>query len=620
MVYNQPSLAEAVFDMKKISLSLPQTVAAVFLYAAALTAALFLIQPRTGISVWQAVLETRGLVFLLNAAPALLLNLFVYFLSGNLVVSCFASGAPLALLSVVNRYMIAYRWAPLGPFDLLLGMEFLGVAKSIRPAVYVTAAIGAALFAAVFVFALIFVKNAKPNPLYRAGLAFAVAAAALILNKAVYANQTIFDRLPNNGSAYSETDVYQSRGHTYSFIHDFNVNRLVRPEYYGAHRGRIEAAISAPRDNANPTARPPNLIMILSEAFSELPLSPQIDFKGHADPLENYKRVKGESLSGFLVVPHFGGGTSNTEFDVLTGINSRGVRGVPYCFTLITRRFPSVAWVLRDAGYRTLAMHPGAGWFYGRQNVYPLLGFETFLDEKAFWPAEWKGMYISERSTFDAIFSEYEKAAAESPDTPLFIKGITIQNHGPYVGKYGRVEKNFNSSLELSSEDSEALSQYFHGLADCDAELLRLVEFIESRDEPILLAYYGDHLPSFPYGLLQRIVPEGDSDPQARFFRLPFIVYANATARESVDLSKIELPEDGAVSAFYFGAMLLDLLGYGEDDPFFSFLNGLRASYPVALEKTFAGRDGIFYEFESVRDESLAMYNSWAYGRITGAF
>jgi hypothetical protein len=360
--------------------------------------------------------------------------------------------------------------------------------------------------------------------------------------------------------------------------------------------------------------------MVLSEAFSELALSETVCFDGFDDPLAFYKSIRNESINGFLVSPHIGGGTSDIEFDILTGINTRHFRGVPYSFTMVTRTFPGFVNVLNKAGFESLALHPGAGWFYNRQNTYLLLGFGDFMDQNQFNRGDTKGGYISERQTIDAILREYKNRSND----PFFLKAITIQNHGPYHGKYN-AEINFNiqqnqQGEDLSLSDKDALANYFVGLKDSDEGLKRLVEFFKTEEEPVVLVYYGDHLPSLPLSVYETLIPEteGVGDSLIRFNRVPFLIWANEAGRVKLDARHFEtaLPADRTISSLYLGAALLKMLGLDELDAYIAFINWLLPLYPVILENTYRYREGPFMVYDPDTNPDLAKYKSWAYHRI----
>jgi len=93
----------------------------------------------------------------------------------------------------------------------------------------------------------------------------------------------------------------------------------------------------------------------------------------------------GAALSGRLEVPGWGANTMRTEFAVLTGIPESALgydRFNPY-YALARAPVASQAWRLREAGYRTICLHPFSARFFRRDLAMPALGFDTFLDAKA---------------------------------------------------------------------------------------------------------------------------------------------------------------------------------------------------------------------------------------------
>lgn len=614
-----------VNPMTKMKLRLPLSLMLLTAASLAVAVGLLLIQPNTGVKIWPLIADSYGSLFLLNWLPVWLMMLALFFAVGNLVAACGIAGLFFILLSVVNRYMIAMRWSPLRPFDLLLGAEFLGIAKSIRPVVFIVLGVGIIVFTLLFVVCLRAVKNDRLRwPLRLAGFCACVAVMAAI-NFTVYNNTRINAYLPHQGSLYNETDQFQSKGFVYSFLYALNTSHITRPSYYDLHKKTVENAEHEAETRLADTSSlengrvRPNIIMILSEAFTDIPLNPALQFDEDHDPLPHYKAVKEESLSGYIVAPHIGGGTSDTEFDILTGLNTRDFRGVPYAFSMITRPFPGFTAVLKSVGYDALGLHPGAGWFYNRQNVYPLLGFDAFLDDRTYDTGDTKGLYITERQTVARILDEYRQHQKSFPQTPFFLACMTIQNHGPYNGKYN-APIHFTTELPFTGDETQALADYFEGLSDCDEGLWQLVEYFKTVEEPTLLVYYGDHLPSFSPSMLQSLVPEQpDGEALIRYNRTPFLLWANDTARGQLDFAALErsLPEDRTISAHYLGAAVLELIGLKEIDPMMDLLNELRPSYPVVLEKTYRGTDGVMRVFDPEAAPALALYRSWAYYRAT---
>ncbi|MCL2420633.1 MAG: LTA synthase family protein [Defluviitaleaceae bacterium] len=616
-------------------LGLPMSFVLLVLASLALTAGLLVvIQPNslTQTAIVALILESNGLTFLYNWLPVLLVMLILFFATGRLVLTCGLAGFLFVIPGVMNRFMIEMRHAPLRPLDLWLGMEFFGVAHSIQPVIFIGLGLGLLGCIVVLVVSIKFIKNARPALLLRVGGSTVSIGFFVLLFVFVIGDVERYHALPMTGSYFNTTQQYQSKGFVYSFLHAIHHSRMERPVYFEEFRAQIEALEAENSAFAAPTQEQlPHVVMVLSEAFSELAMSPHINFDGLPDPMQHYREIIAEpgTISGHIVVPHIGGGTADTEFDILTGINARRFRGVPYAFTMVTRPFPGVVSVFNDAGYRALAMHPGMGWFYNRQNVYPYLGFEAFLDIAAFDAEALRGGYISEEHTIDQVLEAFRGHLDSGDNTPLFLKAITIQNHGPYDGKYGDVEMNFNivedmtnnPAIDLTDAASGSLAQYFYGMFDVDEGLRRLVAYFRALDEPVVLVYYSDHLPSFPLAIYEALIPEPDDavygEVLIRYNRVPFLIWANDAAMPLLDTEPFmeSFPADQTISAHYLGAALVEMLGLS--DPFLDFVNSLRGDFPVVLERTFFAPDGDMQLFDAAVHWELGLYNSWGYFRIT---
>ena len=83
-------------------------------------------------------------------------------------------------------------------------------------------------------------------------------------------------------------------------------------------------------------------------------------------------------------MPTIGGGTSNTEFEVITGLSTKlfGPGQFPYNSLLQTSTSESIAYYLKDQGYATTAMHNHEAIFYGRNVAYANLGFDRFIPQR----------------------------------------------------------------------------------------------------------------------------------------------------------------------------------------------------------------------------------------------
>lgn len=104
---------------------------------------------------------------------------------------------------------------------------------------------------------------------------------------------------------------------------------------------------------------------------------------------------------------------------------------IPYQQYITRNGTYSIAQILKTRGYHTTAIHPYDKRGYNRAQVYPKIGFETFLDVSDFENAELiRDRYISDRDSYKKVIEEFEKIRQSGQ--PAFIFNVTMQNHSGY--------------------------------------------------------------------------------------------------------------------------------------------------------------------------------------------
>lgn len=194
---------------------------------------------------------------------------------------------------------------------------------------------------------------------------------------------------------------------------------------------------------------------------------------------------------GQLSVPGWGANTMRTEFAALTGMSEADLgfdRFNPY-HAFARKPVSSIAWQLRDQGYRTICLHPFDRRFFRRDIAMPNLGFDAFIGPESFVGAERSGLYVTDvevaRRILDLLHTEGPK---------LFVFAITMENHGPWTDAASISDADY---LPLGTGVPHgALRQYLDGLRSTDRMLALLTQAFTRQ--PGLLGFYGDHLPSLP--------------------------------------------------------------------------------------------------------------------------
>lgn len=344
------------------------------------------------------------------------------------------------------------------------------------------------------------------------------------------------------------------------------------------------------------TRQPVSLLLFVSESFYDLL---HVRFEAAENPLQNFQELETRFPSFRMSSPTFGGNTSNVEFEMLTGLSNAFLPAgaVPYDHYL-TRELPALPQILRGNGYRTIAVHPYYEWFWNRREAYPRLGFDEFLSLKDFDDTKRRGWFVSDEALVDKVVT-----VIDSTDAPFFVYALSMQNHGEYDPlRYAPDELAVTG--EFTEKRRQALQTYVTGLRDADRQLARLLEYLESRPEPIVTLFCGDHLPSFGpdfavYRESGTIGPAGDELSLEDWFKLssvPCLLWAN---KEGL-LNTAFIPPH--ISPVYFTPLLLKQLGVAIPKHLRYLFNGMDR-YPVIHRQFLREPEGKLVDFLTSKDE-----------------
>lgn len=599
---------------------------ALFLLASALFAAymmLFLTTSDHSLILTQIVQNFD--LFLWNILPALLAVGLLYFVTGRAAFAAILVNVIWLICSIADSIKVSIRQEPLLPTDFTLIKEALSIFKTFPISTVVL--IFCLILFCIFVLVLVFRVFAHPRPVWYIrliGTCICVLVAG-IANTAIYADTELYDSYPIYGNTFFQVNQYNSRGLAYSFFHQLNTMRLKAPANYSTTAYQSLYTETTPVTSV--TEQLPHIIMIMGEAYSDLSENAHISFDGSVDPMENFRTLCAQenAVSGHIVVPNYGGGTSNTEYDVLTGLSTRFLGSTQPSYSFIHKDIDALPYRLQTIGYDTAAIHPGDAWFYNRKNVYPDLGFADtyFLEDSFDLQTQGYGGYVNETVTIDKVISVLEEHI-ETSDNPLFSFTVTIQNHAPYEKKYNDLPQNFVTDVPLTDTESDMLTQYFSGVADADRELGRLVSYAQQSTEPIVLVYFGDHLPGFSNGmeyfdiLDYPINLNGGLEEQMAVFETPYVIWANDAAAAqcnfAAQVDTAVLPENGQISAFYLGALTTELIGLDGLSPLFDTINSVRKQYPVIADLACVDAEGNYLtDLPNTLHEQILFLKGWEY-------
>lgn len=569
--------------------------------------------------------EEEFTLLILNTLPILFIMLLIYFIFNNAIFSFVLSLPLFLIMAIANAAKIEMRQDPLLPTDFFLISDFFSIINRYAIYLYMLTAIIAVMFILIFLSFFFFKGKKFPFPV-RILCIICLIVSSFIINFYYYADIIYFEKFEVTGNKYFKINQYKSKGFLYCFVNDLNNLSIKKPANYNLSEFENENK-SFKKDFHNGEKKP-HIIMVMAEAFSDLSENQNIHFYNNFEPMKNFKEMSESknAISGHIIVPNFGGGTSDTEFDVLTGAVTKYIHPLSSSYDFIRRPINAIPRELKNMNYSTLAIHPGYPLFYNRQNVYPYMGFENFISIEEFNPEEEnKGLYISDDATVKKMLETFENHINKN-NNPLFQFTVTIQNHGPFESKYTN-ETIFKSDIPLNDEQYNILSNYFIGVKDDDTLLGTLKDYFENSEEPVVIVFFGDHLPGFTNGMSNYtsleypINPQGTTEEIMNLYKTPFLIWENDSAKKICDFSAkketIMSNENKIISANYLGTMTLELMGINNVSAFFEFSNKLRKDMPIVTNKAYMDKYGNYkWSLSGKEKEAAEKMMRWNYYNI----
>lgn len=330
----------------------------------------------------------------------------------------------------------------------------------------------------------------------------------------------------------------------------------------------------------------PNVILILNESFADLRNLGNLQLSEENMPF--YYGLMDNTVKGHLNVSVLGGGTANTEFEVLTG-NSIGLLPGSYypymqCFK---RPVESLVSVMKQNGYTTYSMHPESKQNWNRSNVYKCLGFDYSFWKEDFPDAKIIHSGVSDLETYKRVEQIYED---KEEGEKLFIFDLTMQNHSPYDTDPQDIAP--AHEITATNVSSAEANEYLSLIAESDAAFAWLVEYFSQQEEKTVICMFGDHNPKFSDddfydSLYAQTLELTEEEKQFNLYTTPFVIWANYDIEEQSDLN---------ISANYLGGLLLQTAGI-PGNAYFNYLDELREEYPVITVNGYKDNAGNVYQW-----------------------
>lgn len=616
------------FHIKKIEINFLASILIISLFSVFITFIMFALFPKQDNSIYESICNAPYLFFL-NYMPILFLMIFLYFLSNNCIFSVLLPSIFFIIIGLVNKIKILMRQDPFVPDDINLFNEAFNIFKNFDNSYKIGATFLIIVLIISILASFVFFKGKKMDKIFRIYCAVSTVVIFVSSYISIYSNEDLYNNFEVFGDYYFKVNQYNSKGFLYSFLHDFHKLGVEKPKNYDlAYYNKIQSEFKA-QTNFNKNQMP-NIIMIMDESYSDLSENKNFDFSNYIDPMANFKEIIREenSISGHIIVANFGGGTSDTEFDVLTACSSRFIGNSLPSYNFIKKEIDCIPNILKNIGYDTLAIHPGEPWFYNRQNVYNFMGFDDFLYLNKDFNLKTQSIanYISEEATFDKIIEKTDEHMKKN-NNPIFVFCVTIQNHGPYESKYGIYQMNFDCDVSLNNYEHDLLGNYFKGIADADIQLQRFTQYYRNSEEPVILIYFGDHLPGFSNGMDFFDILDfnaninGTTRQRLNVYKTPFFIWQNEAAKNSTpiieNLEKIKLPRNMTISSNFLGSTFLQLLGINNVSPIFDYSNEIREKFPIVANQSFMDINCRYLNaIPEEYQEEIEILKGWTYYKV----
>lgn len=523
------------------------------------------------------------LLFIINYGLVVLINVFFLFLTGTLRRSVIISSILFIVFSVTNLVKKQFLGDPLFPWD------FGRIDQVYNLLPKITGEIGAALLLLGLMIIIFIVAGIFLIPRYRlrwrSRLILLVVAAVMIPVLVLYRHtplQAMFKAVNIENIFWVQTENSLQNGLLLGFAMNVENALVFPPSGYSEEAiDRIVSQIA--KNNVNiqgdvTQVVKPDIIIVLDESFWDPTQLPGVTFS--EDPLSFFHTLSDQSNSGAILSPVYGGSTANVEFELFTGLSTNYLpQGAIAYQQYVVNKLPSLPSLLKNSGYKTTAIHPYHDWFYDRDIVYPLLGFDSFYSLTDFPDSQKTGEYIGDLDVSKKIIQQLQQA-----EGPEFIFALTMQNHGPYPAE--RYAQNpITVSGNLTLEGKQILETYTHGVQDSDNALAYLITYLQKSERPTVVMFFGDHLPFLgkdyqiykETGYITANEDKWTTEDTVKMKSAPLVIWSN--------YQKAETDEDvGLISPSFLSAYLLDQIDFN-GNVIFKFTRDLYANLAVLNTK-----------------------------------
>ena len=470
------------------------------------------------------------------------------FLYNVLIISLTYSFALLSTRRLFVEIIVTVVWLGLGLADFILlffrttPLSFIDLTliPSVKSIAYHYLSLAAMVFIVIGVVGLIALIVIGLLRTSRYAIRFSHAICMPVCALMVFLTTVFFSRAGILPQHYDNLiSAYAENGFAYCFTRTLLDQGISQPDDYG-EKSVEEIVEEISTGGERKTGIRPNIILVQLESFFDPAHLNGLELEENPVPI--FARLRENYPSGRLTVPVFGGGTVNTEFEVLTGMSIRdfGAGEYPYHTVLLDRPCESICYNLKEEGYSAHAIHNNTAVFYNRYKVYANLGFDTFTSMEYM-----NGLELNPTGwAKDNVLTGYILTALASTETPDVVMAVSVQPHGSYPDDELPDPTPIDTGTVPGTVSGNAFAYYVSQIKETDAFVGALVEALSQLSEPTIAVFYGDHLPNF--AITDDMLDTGS------IFASEYVIWSNFD---------VDVP-DRDLNAWQLSAYVMDIAGF----------------------------------------------------------
>ena len=392
------------------------------------------------------------------------------------------------ILGTVNGVLLTNRMTPFTTKDIRNVVDGFSIVTNYLSVKVIALSIAAVVIVLLF-FIFLFKKGKKLDTEvpYRRNLVIVIMIIGIMLGSMKIFTETGVLQTFFGNLAYA----YRDNGVPYGFMTTWVNDGISKPDDYS--KELIDKIIKKSKPYVeNNKKKKPNIIFLQLESFID-----PTNIKGvklSQDPIPYYRKLMKEYSSGLLTVPAVGAGTSNTEYEAITGKSVRffGPGEYPYKSILQEKTCESLPYILKKQGYKSHAIHNHRGGFYDRNKVFSKLGFDTFtsleyMNGVSSTPKGWAR---------DDVLLKYIMKALKSTKGSDYIYTISVQGHGKYPEERILGAPKIKALAAEPAQQKWAYEYYSNQINEMDEFVKQLTAKLKKLNEDVVLVMYGDHIPA----------------------------------------------------------------------------------------------------------------------------